>query len=90
LLGGSGDDADDEPLRLEEKLQLRITKQAVALGKAVRDSSPMVVGAALLEHDPDFALAVARYVQRMVEEQSEAERMQEEFGCNPLVLGTEF
>jgi hypothetical protein len=90
LLGGGGDDADDEPLRLEEKLQQRITKQAVALGKAVKDSSPMVVGAALLAHDPDFALEVARYVQRMAEEQSAAERMQEEYGCNPLVLGNEF
>lgn len=81
---------DDEPLALEEKLAPRITKQAIALGKAMRDESPVVVGAALLEHDPDFALAVARYVQRKVEEQEEADKVQVEFGCNPLVLGSEF
>ena len=81
---------DDEPLALEEKLSLRITKQAVALGKAVRDSSPMVVGAALLEHDPDFALEVARYVRRKVDEQEDDEKAQVAFGCSPLVSGLEF
>ena len=81
---------DDEPLALEEKLSLRITKQAVALGKAVRDSSPIVVGAALLEHDPDFALEVARYVRRKVDEQEDDEKAQVAFGCSPLVSGLEF
>ena len=81
---------DDEPLALEEKLALRIAKQAVALGKAIRDSSPMVVGAALLEHDPDFALEVARYVRRKVDEQEDDEKAQVAFGCSPLVSGLEF
>lgn len=87
LPGGGG---DDEPLTWEEKLAPRIANQAIALGKAVKDSSPMVVGEALLEHDPDFALAVARYVQRKAEEREADEKAQEEFGCHPLVLGTEF
>ena len=81
---------DDEPMALEEKLSLRITKQAVALGRAIRDSSSMVVGAALLEHDPDFALEVARYVRRMVDEQEDDEKAQVAFGCSPLVSGLEF
>lgn len=81
---------DDEPMALEEKLSLRITKQAVALGKAMRDASPMVVGAALLEHDPDFALEVARYVRRKVDEQEDDEKAQVAFGCSPLVSGLEF
>lgn len=81
---------DDEPMALEEKLSLRITKQAVALGRAIRDSSSMVVGAALLEHDPDFALEVARYVRRKVDEQEDDEKAQVAFGCSPLVSGLEF
>lgn len=87
LPGGGG---DDEPAALEEKLSARITKQAVALSKAMKESSPMVVGAAMLEHNPDFALEMARYVLRKHEEQEADENFQVEGGCNPLVLGSEF
>lgn len=87
LPGGGG---DDEPLALEEKLAPQIAKQAIALGKAMRDASPMVVGEALLEHDPDFALAVALYVKRKAEAQEADEKNQVELGCTPLVLGLEF